>query len=86
MSDMVAVQTFCCDRCGNLDNIHHTPPSGTGQMLCYRCQFGHWHNMSTEEQYDSSFHNAFNDPNSRSSVFVSQRTGSILGGPAFERD
>lgn len=76
---MQATLWFKCDRCSNVDHMKSTMPSGTGEMLCFRCQHGEWHDHFPEEQYDSSLHDVFNAPAQSSSQ-------TFLGGPAFQVD
>lgn len=69
---------FKCDRCNNLDHMKATGPSGTGEMLCHRCQHGCWHDHFSEVQYDESLHDVVNGP--------SRSPQSFLGGPVFPAD
>lgn len=54
---------FCCDCCGNLDNLRCTVSENTnGQQLCARCYRGEWHGIFPEEKYDCRLHIVINRP------------------------
>lgn len=74
---------FRCERCNTLDHMKACPPCSGGHLICYRCQFGSWHNVFEEVTYDSSFHDVVNPtPDSTVNKFTSYGGG----GPAVPWD
>ena len=69
---------FCCERCENVDHMKSTPPPGNAQLLCFRCQFGSWHNLFAEETFDPNVHDVINKPSNK--PFAQQN--SFMGGSA----
>lgn len=53
---------YCCDGCGRIDSLRTTVQNGSGQMLCYRCIHGEWHDAFPEELYDPHLHLVINRP------------------------
>lgn len=47
--------TFACEKCGNVDNIHATPQTSVGYE-CHRCKHGEWHHNFPEERYSFDMH------------------------------
>lgn len=58
--------SFVCTCCNSVDDVEvafHAPlPAAPEAQLCTRCQYGQWHELFPQEQYDPDKHNVINRP------------------------
>lgn len=71
---------FRCERCNTLDHMKACPPCFGGQLICYSCQFGGWHDRFEKTDYDSSLHEVVN-PVENGSGFSSFPSGGSAAMP-----